>query len=230
VGSPKLAKVLEAWDLSAALQKHEPPASPDDIEQAQRLIGRRLPSSAVELYRAVGGGSFVGGNLMLAPLLPPPGDDEGWALTTLSDLLRSWDWPVPNEMVIFGDNGGEESFGLWLPANGDGARPLVVEIGEVFEDACLTVVGDDLPSFLLGWTAFYLLSAQDRFETREAVGALGLPHDLRSLEGGGTDEELSTLLRWASPGLPDPRPDAYRRGLTAAQVDKVAQAPIVDRL
>jgi hypothetical protein len=47
------------------------------------------------------------------PLASPEEDDEALTLATASDLLRSWDWPVPDEMLIFGGNGQGDSFGLW---------------------------------------------------------------------------------------------------------------------
>jgi hypothetical protein len=75
-------------------------------------------------------------------------DDDDLTLANASDRLRSWEWPVPDEMVIFGSNGQDSSFGVWVPRDG-GARPIVVEIGEIFEDACLAVVGDDLEFFML---------------------------------------------------------------------------------
>jgi hypothetical protein len=53
------------------------------------------------------------------------------------------------------------------------------------------------------------------------------PEDLGEIceEAGG--EELlggNLSLNWASHGLPDPRPDPYERGLTAARVDAIARS------
>jgi hypothetical protein len=110
-----------------------------------------------------------------------------------------------------------------VPAEGDGVRSLVVQLGEVFEERCLAVVGDDLASFLVGWTAYYLLVVGDETDTRAAVAALGVPDELRSLDEGGSDDELFAVLRWANPGLPDPRPDPYERGLTAAEFNELAR-------
>ena len=102
---------------------------------------------------------------------------------------------------MFGDNGQGDSFGPWLPRDG-GARPIVVQIGELFEDACLAVVGDDLESFLRGWGEYYTqLNSRDL-----------------------DDDDFYEILGRANPGLPDPRPDPYERGLTAAQVDDFARS------
>jgi hypothetical protein len=161
-------------------------------------VADRIPPD--ELRRVcgeLGGRELVGGNLRIYPL---DADDPGTlTVANASDKLRSWDWPVPDAMLVFGDNGQGDSFGLWVPKDG-GARRIVVQIGEVFEDDCLAVVGDDLDSFVRGWTDYYTqLSDRD------------------------LDDDFYEILGRANPGLPDPRPDPYARGLTAAQVDEFAR-------
>jgi hypothetical protein len=190
---------------------------------AERALDRQLPADLRELLTEVGDEELLGGNLSVYPLVPPEGDDEALTLTTASDLLRSWDWPVPDELVIFGSNGQDESFGLWVPKDG-GARPLVVEIGEVFEDACLAVVGDDLESFERGWVAYYVLMLGEPDDISTMVKEFELPDELTSLDGDAGEDEFYAILQWANPGLPDPRPDPYERGLTAAQVDEIARS------
>jgi SMI1 / KNR4 family (SUKH-1) len=159
----------------------------------------RLPEDLREALRELGGQELVGGNLRIYPLAAD--DPETLTVAAASDLLRSWDWPVPDEMVVFGDNGQGDSFGVWVPRDG-GARPIVVEIGEVFEDACLAVVGDDFESFLRGWTDYYTQL------------------DERDLD----EDDFYEILGRANPRLPDPRPDPYKRGLTAEQVDEFAKS------
>lgn len=51
----------------------------------------------------------------------------------------------------------------------------MVEIGEVFEPACLAVVGDDLPGFLLGWPVYHLLACAQDVDLTDAVAARDLP-------------------------------------------------------
>ncbi len=55
---------------------------------------------------------------------------------------------------------------------------MVVQIGEVFEPACMAVVGDDLAGFLLGGTAHYLLLSAQDVDLVDAVAALELPEQL----------------------------------------------------
>jgi hypothetical protein len=220
MAADSLAKVLEAWNASAELHSPNPGASSDGLERAQSDIGRPLPADVVELYRALDGGSLLHGNLNLLPLLP---EGVTLALTTSSDLLRSWDWAIPDELLVFGDDGAGDQFGIWLPGTRD-ARPLIVQVGEMYgEERTLAIVGDDLPSFLLARTAYYLMLLADEEETSEALAALDLPAHLRGLDGDG-DDDLFELLVWASPQLPDPRPDPYERGLTAAEVGSLARA------
>jgi hypothetical protein len=59
---PNLAQVLRAWELSAPLHDPNPGCSADDLAEAARRLGRRLPAAFKQLYAAAGGGSFLHGN------------------------------------------------------------------------------------------------------------------------------------------------------------------------
>jgi hypothetical protein len=219
MAADSLERVLLAWGASADLHSPNPGASPGGIERAQVDIGRPLPDEAVDLYRELDGGSLLHGNLNLLPLLP---DGVTLAVTTSSDLLRSWDWSIPDELLIIGDDGTGDQIGIWLPTSRD-ARPLIVQVGEIYgDDRNLAIVGDDLSSFLLARTAHCLRLLADDLETGEALTALDLPEHLQGL--GDDDDDLYALLAWASPGLPDPRPDPYERGLTGSEVGLHARA------
>jgi hypothetical protein len=219
MAADSLDKVLAAWDASAELHSPNPGASSDGLDRAQAEIGRPLPGAAVDLYRELDGGSLLHGNLNLLPLLP---EGVTLAVTTSADLLRTWEWAIPDELLIFGDDGAGDQFGIWLPTSRD-ASPLIVQVGEIYgDDRNLAIVGDDLPSFLLARTAYYLLLLRDDEPTDAALDELALPDHLRELGDG--DDGLFELLAWANPGLPDPRPDPYERGLTAAEVGTLARA------
>jgi hypothetical protein len=101
---------------------------------------------------------------------------------------------------------------------------VVVQIGAVFEEACLAVVADDIASFLRAWGTYYGLLLGEPPQVEQLIAELQIPEELRSLDEDGSDEEFHAVLAWACPGLPDPRPDPYERGMTAEQVDEYARS------
>lgn len=204
--SNRLDIVLAAWRLSPASHQFRDPATDEAIAEAERSLGRAIPDSLKSLYRFANGMSALGGNLGVESLL----DSKGGGLVYLGDRLRSWHWPIPEEVLMFGGNGADEQFGLWYPpgAPADGPMPVVM-IGSVFEAACLALAGTDLPRFLLAWSGYYLVL--DEAPT-EALDALGLPEALRRLD---EDASLAAYVGWADPALPDHDPDPYSRGVDA---------------
>lgn len=216
--SIEIQQVIIAWALATPVSYGSPGgASPAALADAERLLGYALPPALRELYAAYDGGGFLGNNINLLPLLPTMGHEL--ALTTTSDLLREWQWDIPPELLIFGDNGSEVSYGLWLhePRVQD---PLVVALGE---GEGLAVVGDSLAGFLAGHSAFYLLLiATHGYDPVPALDALGVPARLRSFDP--MDDALyNRLLNWANPNLPDKEPDPYARGMTRDQINDIAQ-------
>jgi hypothetical protein len=183
--------------------------------------GRTIPEDLRVVCAEMAGRELLDGNLQIYPL--EADDPETLTVANASDKLRSWDWPVPDEMVVFGGNGQGDSFGLWVPRDG-GARPVVVQIGAVFEDACLAVVAEDLESFLRAWGTYYGLLLGEPAQVEELISELEVPEELRSLDENGSEEEFYAVLAWACPGLPDPKPDPYERGLTAEQVNEFARS------
>jgi hypothetical protein len=217
-GSERLRSVLRAWELTPALHELEPGVPPAVLDEAEALLGRALPDDLRALYEAVGGGGALHGNLTLYPPVAADGDEDDLTLAGAAAAHRAWDWPVPEELVVFGDNGQGDLFGVWLPGGDDDARPLVVEVGGVFEPETLAVVGTDLAAFLTGWSAYYLLLVTPEHDTAAGLDALGVPDELRTPGAELDDDDMAALLAWASPDLPDPAPDPYERGLTAEQV------------
>jgi len=204
-------RILAAWAASSGLHAPAAPASDSDVAGAVTALGRRLPQALVELYRAHDGGSWLQGNLGLLPLA---GDEL--SLARASDSYRSWDWPVPDEVVVFGADGGGDPFGLWLPVDG-GGRPVVVAIGQVPGPGCMGVVGADLNSFLVARTAYYLLGEDG---TGPALDALQLPAHLRSDDPD--DEVFDSVVAWASPGITGSMRDPYSARMTADDVRRFA--------
>jgi hypothetical protein len=207
-------RVLAAWAATAWLHEPGPPASLGDLEAAEQAVGRRLPETLRELYQRHDGGSWLGGDLALMPLLA----EDDLSIARASTAHREWDWPVPDDVVIFGSDGGGDPLGLWLPAAAP-AQPLVVKIGAIFEPGCMGIIGEDLNAFLRAWTAYYLL-VHDREAAAAGLNALELPEHLRS--GDPEDESFAQIVRWASPTITDSMSDPYEARLTAEDVRRIA--------
>jgi hypothetical protein len=191
--------LLEAWRLSPVRNDLQPGASDEEIAAAEADLGRSLPEAARALYRAADGASLLGGNLNVNPLRA-----ERFGVVVLSDWLRSVKWTIPEELVVFGDNGADDSFGLWLPRGRRDDDPApVIQIAEVGDG--LAIAGTSLVQFLIGWSAYYLLDEG----AESALSALGVPERLWGAEPD--DEAFAELLRWADPELSDPLPDPYGR-------------------
>lgn len=217
-----IQQVIDAWNLSSELhQAAEQGASDAEIAEAEGLLGRAFPGDFRQLYRAFDGGAFVGGNIMLEPLM-----SANWPLTVVTngDQLREWEWPIPEELVVFGGDGAGDLFGIWLPTQGK-AKPVILTVGSIFTRASLAVVGDDFAGFLAGRSAYYLLlNAMDGFDSEAALDALGVPDKLR-VAFSAEDSDYWNLLNWANPNLPDKAVDVYQNAWTAEQVAEFAALP-----
>jgi hypothetical protein len=215
----ELERVVAAWRLSAASDELAKPASEETIAEAERALGRPVPDGLKTLYRFSNGMGPLGGNLTVVPLLDTErADGEEIGLVNLGDRLRSWDWPIPDEVLVFGGNGGDDQFGIWYPsgAPADGPTPVVM-VGSIFEPGCLALAGTDLPKFLLAWSGYYLALLD---APTEALDALGLPDSLRRIDADGS---LAPYFRWADPALPDPEPDPYSQRMDAGGVAAVIE-------
>lgn len=208
-GGGDLERVFAAWRLSPESHELEAPADEALIAAAEQSLGRSLPDGLKALYRFSNGMAPLGGNLMVEALT----ESEDSGLVGLSERLRSWNWPIPGELMMFGTNGGGDQFGLWYPPNSASHAPTpVVMVGQVFEPASLALVGTDLPQFLRAWSGYYMILLESPIE---ALDALGLPESLREIDD---DAGLAPYFRWADPAKADPYPDPYERGLDAAGI------------
>lgn len=212
-----IAALTVAFETAPELADGVPSgATKDAIAAAERTLGFTFPPELLKLYTAFDGGYFVGGNFNLLPLIPK--SDGDLALTTASDFLRTWDWPAPPELVVFGNDGSDEQYGLWI-TDPPVERPPVIDMGAVFEDESFAVAGDDLASFLAGHCGFHLVTYfQEGYDLAAALEALGVPKHLREMNPN-SDRAYVAFLNWASPNLPDKSPDPYERGITREQIN-----------
>ena len=133
-------------------------------------------------------------------MIEPLSGEADSGLVGMSDRLRGWDWPIPDELLVFGTDGGGDPFGLWYPPAAESDDPApVVRVGAIFEPICMALAGTELTRFLLGLTAYYL-TLEDA--PSEALDALALPEPLRVIDEDG---DLAPYVRWADPELEDLR-------------------------
>src|SRR2546427_493444 len=186
--------LFAAWGASASLHYCDQPATGEEITAAEEILGGPLIPDLRALYEASDGLRLFQGSLNIVPL---------FELVTLSDQLREWHWPIPDELLMFGDNGGDEQFGLWLPQRSRTQAPVpVIEEGEVFEPNCMAVAATSFVRFLIARTAYHLMGSGG--ETG-ALDFLGVPSTMRSDDPN--HETLTALVQWADPELVDPSPD-----------------------
>ena len=208
---PELEPVIEAWARSAKLHELNPPASADDLAVVERLLGRKFPPAFHALYEMSNGGSYLNGNVMLDRLR---GGGSYASVATLSNDIRHAGARLPPEIVVFGGDGSDALFGLWLRKGRTARSPApVIELDISGEPYAL--VGTDLARFLKGRTAFHLsLSEADP----SALDALDVPENLRVSADEVDDDLFYALRRWADPDLPDPRADPYERPTSAEEL------------
>lgn len=189
--SDRLRQVLAAWELSA--EQGMLPAPSSDVEfDSLRATGIDPPSEFRRAYECHNGGEFFGGNLNVWPL-------TGKVDTTVekfTNALRENGVPIPNELVLFGDNGQFEYFGFWVARTKQQKRWPVLHVG-ISEQPAMSIVATDFERFLLGWSAIYALVCE---ESQEVIDALGVPVDLRSLDPD--DATVAAIWQWADPGYP----------------------------
>ena len=196
--------LIRCLQLSTGHHEWNAGATDAEIAVAEELIGRRLPRVLRALYEMSNGAGLVGGNLNYYSLVSR---EDRLSLATASAWLTSLNSnsPIPDEVVIFGDNGGDSVFGLWLPRNATEDTPNpVLEFGEGCES--FAVAGTNLLNFFKGRVANYLLIHNPPLD---ALDELGLPLSLHPTEFD--DGEFTRIILWADPGLPDPHPDPYER-------------------
>jgi hypothetical protein len=196
-----------AWALSARSHSLQPGATDAELaafETENRIV---LPAEWRRLYRHANGGYWLDGNLRFYPLA-----GGQFSLTNASAAHISWQWIIPSELQLAGDNGAGSVFGLWLPSR-NAMTAAVVQTGEIFEPQCLAVAATSLTTLLLARTAFYLLV----LELPKALEPLQLPAALR--DSSPDDKTWLAILNWADPRRPKTSDDPYAARLDVTQVN-----------
>jgi hypothetical protein len=206
-----LDQILDSWEQSASVHLVGDPAGEGEIAAVEQEVKRRLPEALWAIYRHADGASLFSGNLRIYPLRDP----QGFGLVDAADVFRREDWQIPEELLVFGDDGAGTVYGLWLPQDAAPGVPVpVVAVAETFEPACMAVVGTDLVPFLGSITAYY---AQLIEAPAPALDALGVPEHLRDRQ----EPDAAALRRWADPALGNPEADPYVQGMDAEDLRKL---------
>ena len=206
-----LRPVIDCWSIIGDIDRDTVGVSDTEIDKAEQLLSRKLTVELRALYQISNGLSLLAGNLEIVPLF---GESEDFGLTNYSNLLRKWDWPVPDELIIFGGNGSSDVLGIWLPKDSLQiiAQPVVM-LGEVFEPRCMAIVGTSLCNFLRVWSAYYT------YDNADSLDALGVPPELRNFEED--DALLAALYAWGDPAIPNCIPDPYTAGLISEEINEI---------
>lgn len=213
-GQDELQSILDAWKLSSSLHEFHDGASTHEIEALEQQLGFSLPAVFADLYRFSNGLGALGGNLCVHRLTCR---NEGAGLATASDALREWGWPIPPELVVFGGNGADALFGIWLTdQTAASERCPVICLGESFEPACMAVFGTSLERFLKYWSAYYVMVEDG---PTEALDLLKVPLELRCADPD--NDTFAALAAWADPELPRIPPDPYEAPMTADDLRKL---------
>lgn len=207
---PDLVPLIKCWSLSKSHHRWSPGASDKQISKAEDSLKVRLPKVLRAIYELSNGFSLVGGNINFY-VLESTDDTDEFTLVNLTSKMREWNCSIPEELLLFGDDGGESQFGLWISErerNMDDCPVIELSI----ENGAMAIAGTGLCCFLKGRTAYHL-QAED---AAESLDALGLPEALHS--ENPDDGVFSRIIKWADPSIPDPLPDPYERGVTADQL------------
>ena len=228
-----LQTLIDAWKSAGVYHDVEPPATEAEIQAAEATIGAQLPTSLREIYPLFNGGWIW--ELDFYPLNIPP-DNSPFAVTNSNEKYIEYEWHIPKEIRLFASMGGEEAFGIWLPATGN---PIydhpIIEVGFITGEGCMGWVGTNLLSFLRGWSAFQLVmrendelwavelgedkDAPNRLQRiQTALNTLEVPQSLR---GDNFDDQMAPFRKWADPQLPDPYGNSYSQEYTIADLKRL---------
>jgi hypothetical protein len=204
--------ILKVWELSDNTVLNAG-ASDQSIAVLEKILHGSLPGDMRACYLRTDGADVLGGNIALYPI-----HGAKFSVSELSEFYRDSEWPVPEDLVVFGGDGCGDPFGIWAPPGG-GSTPLIVKVGAIFELGCMAVVGTSFSRFLLGRTAYYLLLDDT---DPSCLDLLGVPQSLRTSDPD--DATYEAIVRWADPELPGLSIDPYTARLTEDDIRQMASS------
>ena len=239
--------LIDCWVTSHPSETFNPPATEQEIQNAEEKIGATFPPPLRELYRFTNGNWIFGLDFYQLDL-----NEHGFGLVNANEKYIEWHWRIPQEIRLFAAMGGSEVFGIWLPRCGNPIynHPIIEVGGMPAEDGCMGVAGTNLISFLRGWSAYRLMeheidalnaveageSANRLIQIQTALSMLQVPQHLLTepfyevyeerfgsdpMSDWSVDHHFSQLRKWADPSLPDPYGTSYRQGYTIEDLKKL---------
>ncbi|MBI2684839.1 MAG: hypothetical protein HYX27_00880 [Acidobacteria bacterium] len=186
--------------------EHEfgPPAS------AAELV--LVPAPLQSLYREMNGAALFDGDLLFF-MASGPRDEDG-TVQHASRLAREAEWPIPQEVVLFGRDTGGEVLGVWTgPRNSAKYPSPIVLTGLLFKPAAHALLATSFERYLLTTTVWHCLGtdyAEAAFETFQVPSALRAD-DLEELDA-------EAWFAWSDAALPGLPGDPYHEPLTGSQI------------
>ena len=211
-GKVVIDSILRAWEVSDNTFLNAG-ATDEAVAGLEKTLRGLLPADMRACYLCTDGADVLGGNIALYPI-----QGAKFSVRELSQFYRDSEWPVPEDLVIFAGDGCGDPFGIWAPRGG-GIRPMIVQVGAIFEPGCMAVVRTSFSRFLLGRSVFYLLS------DGAPASVLDLLRVPRSMRTSNLDNLIyDEVVRWADPELPALSIDPYTARLTEDDVRQLASS------
>jgi len=186
------------------------PATDEEIIEVETSLKVKFPVLLKELYKYSNGLYAFNGSLQLYPL-----NSDDFSILKASDVHRSWDWPVPNEMVLFGDNGQGEPFGLWFSSEDKTKKNFVTQIGEIFEDKPLTILSNSFDDFIeIYFSTELLIEEPENYDLVKEFVDID-----KSIIDIDEDKILFVIRDKINPELKKLKSDPYKDRLSAEEVN-----------
>lgn len=195
--------------LRATESEHEfgPPASGAELSF--------VPAPLRPLYQRMNGAALFDGDLLFFQASGDP--DEDGTVRHASRLAREAEWPIPQEVVLFGRDTGGEVLGLWTGPRDAAKYPSpVVLTGLLFQPASHALLATSFERYLLTTTVWHCFGTE---LAETAFAEFRVPVDLQVDELEELDAEA--WFAWADPALPALPGDPYQEPLTGPEIRKM---------
>ncbi len=174
-----------------------------------------VPAPLRPLYQRMDGAALFDGDLLF---FPANGDmDEDGTVRHASRLAREAEWPIPQEVILFGRDTGGEVLGVWIgPRNADRFPSPILLTGLLFQPAAHSLLATSFERYLLTTTVWHCFGTE---LSVEAFRDFQVPKHLQV--GELEDLDAEAWFAWADPALPELPGDPYKEPLTGAQIREI---------